>query len=176
MSYEIPAYSQCLRKNGSINPDTPEGEDLMCALKAFFEAWDSSEQVEVEPIPTWKELADYAHEKGLHQVAPVIPAIQQVIGYGDDDHDARVDIVRWVRACAAIVEGRAAGPVEYLADNLKLLGAMYVDEFLDRESKAMEAEVTEAEAKTEAVKLPFPATGNSPSLHNDGLPDPDIPF
>ena len=129
-------YTRALRSNGSIDPTGPEGALLFRELCAFFDDWDSSEQVEIDGRPSWADLDRSAREAGLVEVAPMIPAIRLAMGVRDGNTDARVDIVRWVRAHLAVAEGRAEGPVEHLSHKLSLLGAMHVDQVLAEQEAA----------------------------------------
>jgi len=129
-------YTRALRSNGSIDPTGPEGALLFRELCAFFDDWDSSEQVEIDGRPSWADLERSAREAGLVEVAPMIPAIRLAMGVRDGNTDARVDIVRWVRAHLAVAEGRAEGPVEHLSHKLPLLGAMHVDAVLAEQEAA----------------------------------------
>jgi len=129
-------YTRALRSNGSIDPTGPEGALLLRELCAFFDDWDSSEQVEIDGRPSWADLERSAREAGLGEVAPMIPAIRLAMGVRDGNTDARVDIVRWVRAHLAVAEGRAEGPVEHLSHKLSLLGAMHVDAVLAEQEAA----------------------------------------
>jgi hypothetical protein len=133
-------YTRALRSNGSIDPTGPEGALLLRELCAFFDDWDSSEQVEIDGRPSWADLERSAREAGLVEVAPMIPAIRLAMGDRDGNTAARVDIVRWVRAHLAVAEGRAKGraegPVEHLSHKLSLLGAMHVDAVLAEQEAA----------------------------------------
>ena len=129
-------YTRALRSNGSIDTTVPEGALLLRELCAFFDDWDSSEQVEIDGRPSWADLERSAREAGLGEVAPMIPAIRLAMGDRDGNTAARVDIVRWVRAHLAVAEGRAEGPVEHLSHKLSLLGAMHVDAVLAEQEAA----------------------------------------
>lgn len=131
------SFAGCLRPDGSIDPNTPSGHCLLQELQAFFEAWDSTEQVELESGPSWVALKAQAEGEGLCDIAAVIPGLMHAMGDSSDEMIARADIVRWVRAHILVARCPEYGSVYDLTDQLRLLGASHVNDDLLEQEEAM---------------------------------------
>jgi hypothetical protein len=129
--------SLAVRADGSIDPDTSAGRKLMNELRAFYDEWDSSEQVERAPLPCWRVLREQAESGGLTDVAAVIPALMRAMGDASEELQPRTDIVRWVRAHLLVAKDPRYGTVEAIAHRLDLLGAQHVDAIREEEERAL---------------------------------------
>ena len=172
-------FSLALRPNGTIDPDTSAGRQLMNELRAFYDEWDSSEQVERAPLPCWRVLREQAESGGLADVAAVIPALRRAMGDASEELQPRTDVVRWVRAHLLVAEDPRYDTVEAIAHRLDLLGAQHVDTLREEEERALLQRFPEPQEDRRGHELGAErADGVADAGRTEVAlkPDPDVPY